>query len=149
MADHNRFTLDTPIQVYFCDPYHPRKRGSNENTNGLLRQYFSKGLNLSTYSQENLDEVARLLNERPRKTLNYETPAQRFNQCVASTGGMRSQTGRTKGENMVLCGALLKGSVARYAIQMQDLRRLRHGSTEWADTGPRCSVGTLEFSNSK
>lgn len=93
MADHKRFTLDTHIQVYFCDPHQPWQRGSNENTNGLLlRQHFPKALDLSTYSQENLDEVARLLNERPsererpRKTLNYETPAQRFHQCVASTG---------------------------------------------------------------
>jgi IS30 family transposase len=84
MADHKRFTLDTNIQVYFCDPHHPWQRGSNENTNGLLRQYFPKGLDISTYSQEHLDEVARLLNERPRKTLNYETPAQRFQACVAS-----------------------------------------------------------------
>lgn len=86
MADHKRFTLDTHVQVYFCDPHQPWQRGPNGNTNGLLRQYFPKGLGLSTYSRENLDEVARLLNERPRKTLNYNTPAQRFHQCVASTG---------------------------------------------------------------
>jgi len=86
MADHARFSLGTDIQVYFCDPKSPWQRGSSENTNGLLRQYFPKGMDLSKVHQNRLNAVARQLNERPRKTLNYETPAERFNQCVASTG---------------------------------------------------------------
>ena len=86
MADHQRFSLDTDITVYFCDPQSPWQRGSNENTNGLLRQYFPKGMDLSNIHQNRLNAVARRLNERPRKTLEYRTPAERFAQCVASTG---------------------------------------------------------------
>lgn len=86
MAEHKRFTLATDIKVYFCDPQNPWQRGTNENTNGLLRQYFPKGTDLSAHSQVNLNAVARKLNARPRKTLNYETPADRYRQSVASIG---------------------------------------------------------------
>ena len=86
MAAHKRFTLATDIQVYFCDPRSPWQRGSNENTNGLLRQYMPKGIDISGYSQAKLNAVARQLNERPRKTLGYQTPAELFSQTVALTG---------------------------------------------------------------
>ncbi len=78
MADHKRFTLATDVKVYFCDPRSPWQRGSNENTNGLLRQYFPKGRDLSIYPQAYLDKIAKRLNDRPRKTLGFESPADRL-----------------------------------------------------------------------
>ena len=78
MADHKNFTIATNVQVYFCDPRSPWQRGSNENTNGLLRQYFPKGTDLSRFSQAHLNRVALRLNQRPRKTLGFETPADRL-----------------------------------------------------------------------
>ncbi len=86
MANHRQFTLAANIAVYFCDPKSPWQRGSNENTNRRLRQYFPKGTDLSRYTQAQLNNVARQLNERPRKTLDYATPAERFQACVAATG---------------------------------------------------------------
>ncbi|PSL11894.1 IS30 family transposase [Shimia abyssi] len=85
MAGHRKFTMATKIDVYFCDPQSPWQRGSNENTNRLLRQYFPKGLDISGFSQAELSAVARQLNERPRKTLQYQTPAEKFEACVAAT----------------------------------------------------------------
>jgi IS30 family transposase len=86
LADHRRFTLATDVEVYFCDPHSPWQRGTNENTNRLLRQYLPHGVDLSTFSQAQLNTIARQLNERPRKTLNYRTPAETFAQAVATTG---------------------------------------------------------------
>ena len=85
MAAHKEFSLATDVKVYFCDPRSPWQRGSNENTNGLLRQYFPKGTDLSGYSQPQLDRVALKLNQRPRETLGFETPADTLNTYVAST----------------------------------------------------------------
>src|SRR4029078_1523126 len=85
MAQHKSFTIATDVQVYFCDPQSPWQRGSNENTNGLLRQYLPKKSDLSPFTQSDLDEIALRLNQRPRKTLGFQTPADKLQASVAST----------------------------------------------------------------
>jgi IS30 family transposase len=82
MKQHVRFTIDTGVQVYFCDPHSPWQKGSNENTNGLLRQYFPKGKSVANYTQEELDMVAAKLNRRPRETLGWKSPAKRLAQFL-------------------------------------------------------------------
>jgi len=85
LTEHSKFTVATDVKVYFCDPYSPWQRGSNENTNGLLRQYYPKGMDLSPISQAQLDVVARKLNTRPRETLDWKTPADILEASVSMT----------------------------------------------------------------
>jgi IS30 family transposase len=85
MFQHREFTVATGVQIYFCDPKSPWQRGTNENTNGLLRQYFPKRTSLAGFSQRELNAVARELNERPRKTLGWMSPLEALSEVVAST----------------------------------------------------------------
>jgi IS30 family transposase len=82
VAEHARFTIDTGVQVYFCDPKSPWQRGSNENTNGLLRQYFPKGTDMGALTQEDLDQAAYSLNNRPRQTLGWMTPSHKLAEAL-------------------------------------------------------------------
>ena len=84
MAEHARLRIDAGLQIYFCDPRSPWQRGTNENTNGLLRQYFLRGTNLSAHSLDDLSAVAAALNSRPRKTLNWKTPAEALDAVLAA-----------------------------------------------------------------
>lgn len=84
MAEHATFAIATDMKVYFCDPASPWQRGSNENTNGLLRQYFPKGTDLSRFTEEQIEEVADELNNRPRKVLNWESPAERLHALLGA-----------------------------------------------------------------
>src|SRR5258707_284614 len=122
LTDHRRFTLATKIDVYFCDPQSPWQRGSNENTNGLLRQYFPKGADLSVHSQAYLNKVARQLNERPREDLQFATPRERFSTCVAST---RCAGTQLQAVNTVACLVAVRarsGGAQHKAL----IERLRH-----------------------
>ena len=87
MAEHANFTIKTGIDVYFCDPHAPWQRGSNENTNGLLRQYFPKGTDLSNHTQAELDAIADELNNRPRETLGWRKPTEVLNKFLVEAGG--------------------------------------------------------------
>ena len=96
MAEHARLRIDAGIEIYFCDPHSPWQRGSNENTNGLLRQYFPKGTDLSRHSADELAAVAAALNTRPRKTLGWRTPAEALDEYLAAHQPERRRSGERR-----------------------------------------------------
>src|SRR5262245_16574817 len=127
MADHKSFTIATNVKVYFCDPRSPWQRGSNENTNGLLRQCFPHGTDLSRFSQANLNKIALRLNQRPRKTLGFETPADRLKPPS------KADKGRIE---IPQCSRPSRGNKSR------DIRVCLGSSPSLAARRAACSVGT-------